>query len=187
MCIVSDICLLSNPCFPGVACTSHSDGSWECGRCPLGLKGNGTHCEDENEVIGAGYISQLMTPYHWCGELETTVWWFLSHLMSQLMSANPALTAGLVRPQHKGKTCFSGLDDLPPSITLIAMKVSPRMNSYCFGLILSFHLAPSSGHFFLSVQVLCFIPNEKCSNWQTNDNPISLTMPLDLCLVVSKC
>ncbi|XP_035468388.2 thrombospondin-2-like [Scophthalmus maximus] len=44
-----DTCLLSNPCFPGVACTSLSDGSWECGRCPSGLNGNGTHCEDENE------------------------------------------------------------------------------------------------------------------------------------------
>ncbi|XP_078136081.1 thrombospondin-2-like [Sander vitreus] len=44
-----DTCLFSNPCFPGVVCTSHSDGSWECGRCPLGLNGNGTHCEDENE------------------------------------------------------------------------------------------------------------------------------------------
>ncbi|KAM8730454.1 thrombospondin-2-like [Acanthopagrus schlegelii] len=44
-----DVCLLSSPCFPGVECTSHSDGSWECGRCPLGLSGNGTHCEDENE------------------------------------------------------------------------------------------------------------------------------------------
>uniref|UniRef100_A0AAQ6AKF2 Thrombospondin 2b n=1 Tax=Amphiprion ocellaris TaxID=80972 RepID=A0AAQ6AKF2_AMPOC len=44
-----DMCVLSNPCFPGVECTSKSDGSWECGRCPLGLSGNGTHCEDENE------------------------------------------------------------------------------------------------------------------------------------------
>ncbi|KAI3365153.1 hypothetical protein L3Q82_010244, partial [Scortum barcoo] len=45
-----DICLLSNPCFPGVECISYIDGSWECGSCPLGLYGNGTHCEDENEV-----------------------------------------------------------------------------------------------------------------------------------------
>uniref|UniRef100_A0A3Q2CI55 Uncharacterized protein n=1 Tax=Cyprinodon variegatus TaxID=28743 RepID=A0A3Q2CI55_CYPVA len=47
-----DLCVLSNPCFPGVKCTSKIDGSWECGHCPVGLKGNGTHCEDENEVKG---------------------------------------------------------------------------------------------------------------------------------------
>ena len=50
-CMFSDVCLLSSPCFPGVACTSHTDGSWECEGCPVGLNGNGTHCEDENEVI----------------------------------------------------------------------------------------------------------------------------------------
>uniref|UniRef100_A0A3Q3AZC8 Thrombospondin-2-like n=1 Tax=Kryptolebias marmoratus TaxID=37003 RepID=A0A3Q3AZC8_KRYMA len=44
-----NMCLLSSPCFPGVECTSKSDGSWECGRCPPGLTGNGTQCEDENE------------------------------------------------------------------------------------------------------------------------------------------
>ncbi|XP_072312538.1 thrombospondin-2-like [Eucyclogobius newberryi] len=44
-----DVCQRSKPCFPGVSCTSHSDGSWECGPCPPGLRGNGTHCEDENE------------------------------------------------------------------------------------------------------------------------------------------
>ncbi|XP_034425869.1 thrombospondin-2-like [Hippoglossus hippoglossus] len=44
-----DVCLLSSPCFPGVACTSYTDGSWECEGCPVGLNGNGTHCEDENE------------------------------------------------------------------------------------------------------------------------------------------
>uniref|UniRef100_A0A3Q2CI69 Uncharacterized protein n=1 Tax=Cyprinodon variegatus TaxID=28743 RepID=A0A3Q2CI69_CYPVA len=49
---ISDLCVLSNPCFPGVKCTSKIDGSWECGHCPVGLKGNGTHCEDENEVKG---------------------------------------------------------------------------------------------------------------------------------------
>ncbi|XP_062331210.1 thrombospondin-2-like isoform X1 [Osmerus eperlanus] len=43
-----DSCL-SRPCFPGVDCGTHSDGSWECGPCPLGYHGNGSFCEDVNE------------------------------------------------------------------------------------------------------------------------------------------
>ncbi|XP_039894838.1 thrombospondin-2-like isoform X3 [Simochromis diagramma] len=54
-----DMCLLSNPCFPGVKCTTHRDGSWECGRCPLGFSGNGTHCEDENECEVEGVCVTL--------------------------------------------------------------------------------------------------------------------------------
>lgn len=38
-----------NPCHPGVKCEEKLDGP-ECGPCPDGMQGNGTHCTDVDEV-----------------------------------------------------------------------------------------------------------------------------------------
>lgn len=38
-----------NPCHPGVKCVEKPEGA-ECGPCPDGMQGNGTHCTDVDEV-----------------------------------------------------------------------------------------------------------------------------------------
>lgn len=39
-----------NTCFPGVECVDSAAG-FQCGSCPDGYKGNGSHCTDIDEVL----------------------------------------------------------------------------------------------------------------------------------------
>lgn len=40
-----------NPCFKGVPCMETSEfPGYRCGPCPEGMTGNGTHCQDIDEV-----------------------------------------------------------------------------------------------------------------------------------------
>ncbi|KAF5880205.1 thrombospondin-3, partial [Clarias magur] len=41
----------SKPCYDGVACVDVSEfPGFRCGSCPSGTTGNGTHCQDIDEV-----------------------------------------------------------------------------------------------------------------------------------------
>lgn len=46
-----------NTCFPGVECVDSAAG-FQCGSCPDGYKGNGSHCTDIDEVL-----DPAMQPY----------------------------------------------------------------------------------------------------------------------------
>jgi hypothetical protein len=40
------------PCYPGVSCTDTPDETpgYQCGKCPMGMKGDGMNCTDIDEV-----------------------------------------------------------------------------------------------------------------------------------------
>lgn len=40
----------SSPCYPFVACEAVDEESFKCGKCPLGMEGDGITCEDIDEV-----------------------------------------------------------------------------------------------------------------------------------------
>lgn len=46
-----------SPCFRGVDCMEvYEYPGYRCGPCPPGLRGNGTHCEDIDEVRNGGAL-----------------------------------------------------------------------------------------------------------------------------------
>lgn len=128
---------LSNPCFPGAECSSFPDGSWSCGACPVGFLGNGTHCEDLDEVgalprlrggprrPGPGLMSSLLVPQ--CAVVTDVC--FATSKAHRCVNTNPGYHCLPCPPRYKGNQPFGvGLE-----AARTEKQVSCRLLSSCRG------------------------------------------------------
>ncbi|XP_078262496.1 thrombospondin-1 [Rhinoraja longicauda] len=93
---------LSNPCFAQSKCTSVPSGSWKCGPCPPGYKGDGIHCEDINECVDVPDTCFQINGEHRC---ENTVPGYNCHPCPARYTGNQPFGRGIEEATNKKQVC----------------------------------------------------------------------------------
>ncbi|XP_026576621.1 von Willebrand factor D and EGF domain-containing protein [Pseudonaja textilis] len=127
----------TNACFPDVSCTN-TMGSFECGNCPIGMKGDGRNCKSEDF---ADRIEAFITNHHSIkGEWKTSK-------SKQLEKGQEARTLSAIKYVNTSKVHAMVLD-IPSGHAGVLPSLTNCANRPCFpGVLCVDRKPPKTGYF----------------------------------------